>query len=423
MVAAFVGVATVIAALLLTGPNLGDVYDGIVNQALRIRDALVTPMQFPSAGLDWGFAAVAGAALVAVLPRGPGTPRIWPGLLRVLAGAAIWMAIAQVPPLNVNSTLIREALPLTLAWIAAIPPVDVEEPPFKRFVRVLLPALAVAEALQIYPVAGSQVGIAAATFVPVGALCIADGLASLRRWAAASGPETALRLGVVVTVVLLAALGKFGYESIVRPGLTSLKTYRDLPAASLPGAGLLHIPPPQAEEYEALVELLHSQNCTTLVGQPSINSLYLWSGLEAPKPQVPGPWVRLLDNATQQRIVDQLKASPRPCAVRNEAETNAWLNGQPLPSSPWSSTCAKTSNRSARSGTRNSSSPRAAAELQSSPVTRKSRTAAITSSTWAAERSGQRGSRTSRALRSSVTSSSPLVRPKRRPAGELCRGT
>ena len=63
---------------------------------------------------------------------------------------------------------------MLLAWVAAIPPAGSPRPPDRRFLRVLLPLLAVAETLQVYPVPGSQVGIAAVFFVPVGALCLAD---------------------------------------------------------------------------------------------------------------------------------------------------------------------------------------------------------------------------------------------------------
>ena len=77
----------------------------------------------------------------------------------------------------------------------AVPPAGAREPAYRRFLRVLLPALAVAESLQVYPVAGSQMGIAAVTFIPVGALCLGDALASLRAWSAAQGVASLERLG------------------------------------------------------------------------------------------------------------------------------------------------------------------------------------------------------------------------------------
>ncbi len=49
----------------------------------------------------------------------------------------------------------------------------------------------------------------------------------------------------------------------------------------------MHLLPPQGEEYEQLVDLLAQNRCTTFIGYPNVNSLYLWSGLEPPPPMGP----------------------------------------------------------------------------------------------------------------------------------------
>ena len=71
---------------------------------------------------------------------------------------------------------------MLLAWIVALPPAGPRPTPGMRFLRLMLPALAVAETLQAYPVPGSQLGIAAVSFVSVGALCLGDALTELRAW-------------------------------------------------------------------------------------------------------------------------------------------------------------------------------------------------------------------------------------------------
>lgn len=328
-------VVAILGALLLTGPSLSDTYEGIVGQALRIRDAFVVPFTLPPAAADWGIGAVAVSLAVTWLrPSSPGTPTIWPGLLRIVSGLTIWFTIAHAGPFSVNPAANIDSLPLALAWVAAIPPSGPRESAYRRYLRVLLPALAVAEALQVYPVAGSQVSIAAVLFVPVGALCLADGLRSLRTWAATRGTEPLRRLGVITAIAAVALLGKFALESIVRPGLSNEVIYANQPSLALPGATLMHMPAAQAESYERMVALLKQHRCTTFVGLPSINSLYLWSGLDAPKPQLPGPWMRLLDAHEQQRAVDELRASDRPCAIRNETEAAFWLQGASTPETP-----------------------------------------------------------------------------------------
>jgi hypothetical protein len=334
-IGAVVMIVTVLVTLILTGPSPADIYDGMISQALRIRDAALAAPLIPPAATGWGIAAVAAATLTVLLrPSRPGKPSIWPGLLRIAAGLTIWFTIAVAAPFSFGPSASRDTLPLLLAWVAAIPPVGFSEPPQMRFLRVLIPALAVTEVLQVYPVAGTQLAIAAVTFVPVGALCVVDGLRSLQKWAAVAGADLPWRLGIVTTVVIVALAGKFGYEAIVRPGVTDAQLYREEVSLPFPNSSLMRMPVAQVEVYEGLVDLLHRHHCTTFAGYPSLNSLYLWSSIEAPRPQVPGPWMLLLDDPTQQRIVDEMRASPRPCAIRDNAVAEGWLGPGPPPATP-----------------------------------------------------------------------------------------
>lgn len=327
--------AVMLGSVMLTGPGPADLYDGIVEQGLRIGDVFTIPLESPPVAVDWGIAALAAAALTVWLrPADPEAPSVWPGLLRVVAGLVIWLTVARSAPVSLNPAGNQIALPLVLAWVAAIAPAGLREPPYRRFLRVLLPTLAVAETLQVYPVAGSQVGIASVTFVAVGGLCIGDGLVLLRAWGAARGREGLKRVETIAAVAIVALAGKFALDTIVRPGAAGLATYRSQPASSLPGAGRLRIPSPQVDEYERLVELLRSHGCTTFVGYPNVNNLYLWSSIDPPKPSAPGAWVIVLDGERQQRVVEQMRASPRPCAIRNDALAGGWLHDSPPPDTP-----------------------------------------------------------------------------------------
>lgn len=329
-------VVAIVVVLLATGPNLSDIYDGIVQQALRIRDAALLPLEFPPAAVDWGIVSVAVAVLVVRLGLGRGGPAasLWSGLLRLAAGLTIWLTVALASPFSLNPPGARLVLPMVLVWVAAIPRSRTEESAQLRFLRFLLPAVAIAQTLQVYPVAGSQVAMAGVAFVPAGALCIADGLWLLRRHVQARGAVAMQRFGVLTAAIVLALVVKFGYESVVAGGVSKAILYDEQVSLDLPGAGRLHIPAPQAEAYEDVVGWLHQYRCSTFVGYPSINSLYLWSGLEAPKPQLPGPWILLLDDPTQQRVVDELRASARPCAIRDEMVAGLWLAGKPMPDAP-----------------------------------------------------------------------------------------
>ncbi len=340
--AAGFGVAfvAILAAIVLNGSPLADIYDGVVTEAMRVRDVNMSQFQMSIGVVDWAVAALAGAAISVWLRsagRGErsGPPSIWPGLLRAAAGLAIWLTVAQITPLSLGPSAGNpDSLPMVLAWIAVIPPAGVEEPPYKRFLRVLLPALGVAEALQVYPVAGSQVGIASLTFVPIGALLLADALTSLREWSAVRGGQALERFGIVTAVALVAIAADFAINSIGRTIANNAVIYRDQLEVPFPGATQLRLPQADAENYTRLVELLQQHRCTDFIGYPNVNSLYLWSGIEPPPPAAPGAWIEALDSERQQRIVNELRASPRPCAIRNDGLAALWLGGAPLPERP-----------------------------------------------------------------------------------------
>lgn len=330
-----VAFVAIMVAILLNGSTLGEAYEGMVTEAQRVREVNITEFPNPAAAVDWALAAVAAAAIAVRVRWGGERPSIWPGLLRAAAGLTIWFSIAKIAPIGLNPSVGNaDSLAAVLAWVAVIPPGGVVERPYERFLRVLLPALAVAETLQVYPVAGSQMGIAAFVYVPVGALCLADALTSLRRWSEARGGVALQRLGVVVTIVAAALAVDFAINSIARPGVNGAIAYHRQKALPFPGATDLRLPPAEAETYERLIALVHENDCTTFIGYPNIDSFYLWAGIEPPLPYAPGAWVNALDSERQQRIVDELKASPRPCLIRSDARAQNWLRGNPAPPRP-----------------------------------------------------------------------------------------
>ncbi|HEX2391493.1 MAG TPA: hypothetical protein VHI77_01105 [Solirubrobacterales bacterium] len=327
----------ILVAIVLTGSSPGDVYDGMVRQAFRIRDVLSGQFPFPAvSAIDWAVLAVAAAALCSRRWRPQGSaPSIWPGLLRAVAGIAIWLTVTHIVLIGLNpSSASPLVVPMLLAWIVAIPPAGPRPTSGMRFLRVMLPAVAVAETLQAYPVPGSQLGIAAVSFVPVGALCLGDALTELRAWSEARGAVTADGFAPVASAAAFALAAIFTLNAIVMPGITNAIAYHDLPKLRLPGAELMHLAPPQGEQYEQLAGLLAQYRCTTFIGYPNVNSLYLWSDLEPPPPVGPNAWMYSLDAAEQQRAVDALRASPRPCAIRNEELAAPYLKGLPPPQTP-----------------------------------------------------------------------------------------
>jgi hypothetical protein len=326
----------ILGAIFLTGSTPADVYDGVVTQALRIRTVNPAPIGISVASLDWGIAAI---ATVAGLPwlrsRGDTGSLLWSGVLRGASGLAIWFSITQSTPLSLGPAPGNvDALAMVLAWVAVIPPTGAVESAQKRFVRVLLPILAVAEVLQVYPVAGSQMRIAAVMFVAVGGICLGDAFTELRVWSSARGPVSLERVGVVASIAIVALGAKFALDGIVLPTVSRAIIYNEEKALPFPGATSLHLPTAEAEAYERVIELLYRYHCTSFIGYANVDSLYLWSQIDPPKPSAPSAWMLALDEAEQGRILHQMRATPRPCAVRNEGVAGGWLAGRPRPETP-----------------------------------------------------------------------------------------
>ncbi len=340
LVAAAVGFAAafvvVVAGVLLTGPSPADVWDGTITQAQRVRDVLVIPFGLPAQASDWAIVSVAAAAVALVIRRRGiltgGSP--WPGVVRVLVGLLIWFAATATSPITFNPGVNVDTIPIVLVWVAAFAPAGFDEPVYMRLVRVFLPAFALANVLQVYPVAGSQIGAASLLWGPVGALCIADGLRVLSRWSEAREGTTARTwMTVGLAALCIAVAVKFAVGNVVRPGITNAIAYGDTPSLDLNGADRLHIAPAEADVYRQVTNFLKA-NCDSFVGYPSVNSFYLWSNIEPPQQLLPGAWMELLDAKRQQRVVDEVRAADRPCVVRNEQLAAKWLGGRPRPMRP-----------------------------------------------------------------------------------------
>lgn len=330
-------IVAILVAIVATGSSLSDVYDGIVTEAMRVREVNMNPFPMALEVVDWAVVSVAAAAVTAIFARRaqPGAPSLLPALARAVAGLAILFSITSTAPLSLSPAVENQiSVAVVLAWIAVVPPAGVAEGSYKRFLRILLPALGVAEALQVYPVPGSQVGIAALTFVPVGVLCLNDALTSARIWSEARGGWGLERFAVVSTAALVALAGILSVNTILRSISDNATIYGEKVAVPFPGASQLRLAPEDAANYTRLIELLRVHRCTDFIGYPNVNSLYLWSGIEPPAPRAPGAWIEALDSERQARVVRALRRSPRPCAIRNEGLAGAWLGGEPPPDRP-----------------------------------------------------------------------------------------
>jgi hypothetical protein len=212
-------------------------------------------------------------------------------------------------------------------WVAVLAPAGDHENPTDPSARLLLAALAVMETMMAYPVAGTQVWVAAATLVPVGAITFNDGLRQLRAWAASRQSRSFL------TVATYLSPGALMVSVAVWPLFVfyAASAYATGQPLGLPGTGLIRVPQSQASSLQSLVRAI-DQDCAGLVTMPGLPSLYLWTGRGGTSQL--DPWMFSLDAAQQQSLVSQIRDQPGLCVVKSPALVDFWAAGRPVPRRP-----------------------------------------------------------------------------------------
>jgi hypothetical protein len=312
----------IIGIAMLGGTKLPDLANAIVVVAYRQPQVYVQPLNVKF----WVVACAAAStglaiAIVNIRTRRPASPLV-PGIGRIAAGMLIWICVL-LPP----SYLLMLAVPLV--WVAAMPPPDDLPSRTGPYARLLLPALALMESLQAYPVAGTQLSIAALGVVLVGAVIVDDGVTQVKSWAAGrSRPRLVAATNFVPVGALILSVAATALWGLLAAG-----SYEAGSPFGLQGAGLLRLPSRQEAALRSLTASIR-RNCTSFITMPGMPSLYVWTGQKAPVLLYESMWIYLLDGAQQQSIVDQARRLRGMCVVRNEADVDFWAKGRPAPSGP-----------------------------------------------------------------------------------------
>jgi len=336
-VVAFASCAAAIVLLILAlGSSLSGFTRAMFVEPTHLRTVFTVPFEAPASAINWAI----GAPLVALAVRrwrqsGAGyEAHLWTAGIRIVAGLLIWLStIGASAIVMAHGSGARLMLPLACAWVVAVPVADEERSVAERFVRALIPALAVMETLQAYPVAGTQVAAAALVFVPCGALLLHDGARELALIRRNEAPVFAAWMGEFLRSGLVAVAIAFAIATLVRP----VQAQHDVWAHSVPlraeGATKIRLPAEQAAEYSRLVQAVR-QNCTQFLTYPGFNSLYLWTGFRPPTGLNTTIWMKLLDSSAQSRIVRAVRGDRGLCVVRNQSQINLWLKSQAPPRRP-----------------------------------------------------------------------------------------
>jgi hypothetical protein len=331
------GVAVVVGVVLADGTSLGSLWQETVTLPSHQASVFSIPLTLSEEIVYWAVGAVAGAWVVRRL-RATSPARKQPGLAdalgRVLAGLAILFSIVGADPFNISPDNASFALAMVLAWVAAIPSTRDDRSTERRFVRLFLPSFAVLEALQAYPVAGTQVRFSALLLLVCGAVCVGDGWSELETWGAARDTVDGARvprtiMGAFATALAVAAA--FAY--VVRPMETVGNAYAANPALPFAGASRLHLPASQVATFTQIVTLLRAR-CHSVITLPGLLSFNLWSGLPAPSGLTAEPFWSLLTPAQERSALHSAQTAAGLCSVSNDELATSWDDGKPPPQVP-----------------------------------------------------------------------------------------
>jgi len=292
-----------LAVALAGGTHVADIWNGLVVRSVQFSQLFTWPV-------DVNPVVVLGAALSLAACIRYSRVRVsdpTADLVRIGAGLFILLSILLLP-----SSL--WLLGLSLAWIATRARRD--EP--NQYARLLLPGLAVLESLHAYPVAGTQLSLAALLLIPVGAVVLNDGISGVRARGAA----------LIGSVALIAATAVLALE-----GFLAGSHFAAGSPSGLQGAELARMPAMQAAHLRQLVAAIDS-DCSSFITFPGMNSLYIWTGQEPPSDLRYGVWWLTPDPVDQQAVVRQLEGRSRLCVVKNQTLIDFWAQGRSVPPQP-----------------------------------------------------------------------------------------
>lgn len=313
------------AAVLGAGTSLHGLFNGVIGQPLRQTGAYTNPVQFARRFYSFDVVGLVGAlAYWFALRRRGGTPgRTWYAVWSVVAIAVgLVMAFSvtgQLLPYDSGSLSGYQFSMDPFIWVALVATVPGERDD-RAFARLLLPLLAVLQTLHAFPVAGSQMWLANLLLVPVGALCVANGIRGLAAVTTLATDRLALAgVGAAAVVVL----GWFAVNAFLREPLHNSRAAYDAGTPlTLPGSHDIHLSEEEVALYTSISDGIR-RDCAATLMEPGMDSFYLWSGQEPPSYTATG-WETLFDQEAQEKVIDDTASTRDLCLLRNNGIQALW---------------------------------------------------------------------------------------------------
>jgi len=323
VVLAVVSLVTIVAS----GTSFHGLVEGLIRQPLRQSNAFTIPLLLSSRLYSFDVVALGGAIAYWYVGRRRGeADSVWIALTSLFS-----IAVGLVMALSVNG----KGLPfdagdlagyqftmLGFCWVALIGPPTSR--PNVSFPLLLLPLLAVPQALHAFPVAGSQTLWATFLLIPVGAICVVNGVRGLR----AVVPESAERRALAgVAVCVFGIVSYLLFNSALREPLQAARYgYNHGVSLELPGAESIRVGEEEAGLYEEITAAI-DRNCSALIMLPGMDSFYLWTEEVPPTGYTATGWPTLFDDSHQRHVIAEIEPVNGLCQLRNEPLAAGWGNG------------------------------------------------------------------------------------------------
>ncbi len=313
-------------AIVATGTSIHGLIDGVIRQPLRQSDAFTIPMQLSERFYAFDLISLGAAAAYWYASRRRVAPSpAWlatGSVFAIVVGLTMaFSVVGQLLPFNDHSLTGYQLGMLPFVWVGlAATTADADEGRF-AFARLVLPLLAALQGLHGYPVAGSQTLLSVVLVVPVGALCVANGVRGLSRLVEVEPDRLALAgFGLLMVVIL----GWFTLKTYVRDPMHQARgVYHTTYTLHLPGSEDIHLfNEEEVQLYEGVSHAM-DENCKSTVMEPGMDSFYLWTEEEPPSLTATG-WETLFDDEAQEQVINDTASIEGLCLLRNKERAAGW---------------------------------------------------------------------------------------------------
>jgi hypothetical protein len=306
--------ALLIGVTLFTGTSWKGLIDGLILTPMKMPRLALLRIDIPTVAVLGALASLGMAILVRSKPNDERIIRALPVLKSIYAVVGAFLLFG-----NAKGQL---AFLLPWVWLVAVPGAK-NSNPGEQFARSLLCLAAAWQSLQVYPIAGTQVTLAA--FLPVLSygVCLADGLRALagvsrvhKMLAAMTPASRPLAQALAAAAVLFLFANAWCKLPQVR------REHASLLPLNLPGSRFVRMNEEVTTMNQQLARYLDTE-CDTFVSYPGINSLYFWTG-KTPPTQINSTGWGQLTHAQQEQILGSLRHARRPKLVVTEAMMQSW---------------------------------------------------------------------------------------------------